>query len=226
VTAWAGGALFVAALASGVYFYLVVLAGSAEGSRNATANAVVNVALFSAFALHHSVLARTRVKRMIVAFLPPAAERTVYVWVASLLFLAVCTLWQPLPGIAYRVDGPVRWLLYGIQLLGVALTWRGAAVIDPLDLAGISQATGRAGGDRFRVVGPFRFVRHPIYLGWLLMVFGAPLMTMNRLLFAAVSSTYLLLAIPWEERSLVEAFGNQYREYQRRVRWRLVPGIW
>ena len=73
VTAWAGGALFVAALASGVYFYLVVLAGSAEGSRNATANAVVNVALFSAFALHHSVLARTRVKRMIVAFLPPAS---------------------------------------------------------------------------------------------------------------------------------------------------------
>ena len=78
----------------------------------------------------------------------------------------------------------------------------------------------------FKVAGPFGLVRHPIYLGWILIVFGAPLMTMSRLLFAVISSAYLVLAIPWEEASLVEAFGERYRAYQRQVRWRLVPGVW
>ena len=74
--------------------------------------------------------------------------------------------------------------------------------------------------------GPYVLVRHPIYLGWFLMVFGATPMTGSRLVFATVSSAYLLMAIPWEEASLVEAFGEGYRAYQRQVRWRLVPGLW
>jgi len=69
-------------------------------------------------------------------------------------------------------------------------------------------------------------VRHPIYLGWMLVVFGAPTMTTNRMLFAAVSSCYLLVAIPWEERSLVAEFGEAYRAYRRQVRWRILPGVW
>ena len=69
-------------------------------------------------------------------------------------------------------------------------------------------------------------VRHPIYLGWILIVFGSPLMTMSRLLFATISSAYLIVAIPWEERSLVEAFGDRYRTYQKQVRWRLLPWLW
>jgi protein-S-isoprenylcysteine O-methyltransferase Ste14 len=69
-------------------------------------------------------------------------------------------------------------------------------------------------------------VRHPIYLGWILLVFGAPLMTMSRLVMAVVSSAYLVMAIPWEERSLIESFGDRYREYQRRVTSRLIPYVW
>ena len=69
-------------------------------------------------------------------------------------------------------------------------------------------------------------VRHPLYLGWMLVVFGAPLMTANRLLFATISSGYLILAIPWEESSLVEGHGDRYRHYQRAVRWRVLPGVW
>jgi protein-S-isoprenylcysteine O-methyltransferase Ste14 len=74
--------------------------------------------------------------------------------------------------------------------------------------------------------GPYRWVRHPIYLGWVLVVFGAPAMTTGRLLFAAVSTIYLVVAIPLEERSLAVEFGTAYSAYQRQVRWRLIPGVW
>ena len=69
-------------------------------------------------------------------------------------------------------------------------------------------------------------MRHPIYFGWVLMVFGAPTMTASRLLFATISTLYLVIAIPFEERSLGEEFGTAYADYQERVRWRLVPGVW
>jgi protein-S-isoprenylcysteine O-methyltransferase Ste14 len=76
------------------------------------------------------------------------------------------------------------------------------------------------------VIGPYHLVRHPIYLGWALMTFGAPTMTGTRLAFAVISTAYLALAVPFEERSLVEAFGDEYLEYQRRVRWRMIPGLY
>jgi protein-S-isoprenylcysteine O-methyltransferase Ste14 len=69
-------------------------------------------------------------------------------------------------------------------------------------------------------------VRHPIYLGWVLMTFGAPEMTATRFSFAAISTAYLIVAVPFEERSLVRTFGDAYREYRARVRWRMVPGLY
>ena len=224
--AWLGGVLFVGSLGYFAYFYAVVLGRPAlDGAPSAQA-VFWNVSLFMVFALHHSAMARTGAKRWLSGHLPAGAERTTYVWIASLLWLAVCVFWQPLPGVVYTADGPLRWLLHGVQLAGVVLTWRGATVIDPLELAGIRQARGDRRTATFAVVGPFRLVRHPIYLGWILVVFGAPTMTTNRMVFAAVSSCYLLVAIPWEERSLVADFGEAYRAYRRQVRWRILPGVW
>ena len=74
--------------------------------------------------------------------------------------------------------------------------------------------------------GPYRWMRHPIYFGWVLMVFATPTMTASRLLFASISTLYLVLAIPFEERGLIAEFGAAYAEYQRKVRWRIVPGVW
>lgn len=224
--AWLGGVLFAGSQGYTVYFYLVVLAEPAPAGSSFLPAALVNLGLFSAFALHHSLLARAGAKRALTAALPARIERSLYVWIASLLWLSVCLWWRPVAGTVYAAEGLLRWALYGAQLVGVWLTIRGAGVIDSLELAGIRQASGEIVTTDFKVAGPFRFVRHPIYLGWLLMVFGAPLMTMNRLLFAVVSSTYLILAIPWEERSLVASFGDRYRSYQQQVRWRLLPGIW
>ena len=224
--AWLGGIAFVASLAYLVYFYAVVLAVPTGDTSRAVSHGLLDAVLFTGFALHHSLFARTGMKQRLARLLPAAVERTAYVWLASALLVAVCVLWQSVPGVVYRAEGVWRLLLYGVQVAGAFLTLRGAAVIDPLELAGIRQRSVTTSRDTLHVGGPFRVVRHPIYFGWILMVFGAPTMTVNRLIFGAISSAYLILAIPWEERSLVEAHGDQYRAYQRSVRWRVIPGLW
>ena len=223
---WLGGVAFVASLGYVVYFYAVILGSAAGTPDRLFLNTLVDTALFTGFALHHSLFARTGVKAIVSRWVSPANERSVYVWVSSVLLFAVCLFWQAVPGLIYRAEGIVRLALFGLQVVGLVLTVRGASVIDPLELAGIRQASTRASNDTLRVAGPFRVVRHPIYLGWMLMVFGAPTMTANRLLFAVLSSLYLILAIPWEEKSLVAVHGDRYRAYQHQVRWRVIPGIW
>jgi protein-S-isoprenylcysteine O-methyltransferase Ste14 len=135
-------------------------------------------------------------------------------------------MWKLVAGLVYEVEGVGRWPLYALQLAGVHLIVRAAGFLDSLELAGIRQLQDRPRDTVFRTNGPFGLVRHPIYLGWILMTFAAPTMTMNRLMFAVITSGYLILAIPWEEKSLVRAFGDRYRVYQSIVRWRLIPGVW
>ena len=106
------------------------------------------------------------------------------------------------------------------------LTLRSASVIDALELAGIRQVIGELRPPLFTMTGPYRLVRHPIYFGWVLITFCTPLMTGTRLSFAIISTAYLMVAVPFEERSLVDTLGDEYREYQRRVRWRMIPGVY
>ena len=226
VLAWLGGAFFVASLAYTFYFYVLVLGDSQPDHAVTLARAgALNTLLFGIFAAHHSVFARETVKQWLTRVIPPRLERSCYVWVASLLLILVCVLWQRVAGTVYVIEDGARWLFYALQFLGLFLIMRAASVIDPFELAGIRQAQ-RQDTFVFRTDGPFGLVRHPIYLGWLLMTFATPTMTINRLLFAAISSAYLVVAIPWEERSLAAAFGDRYRAYQARVRWRLIPGVW
>jgi protein-S-isoprenylcysteine O-methyltransferase Ste14 len=222
---WLGALLFAVSLASFAAVYGSIL-GVPAPPRSSPPGAIVlfDVGLFTLFALHHSVMARTGAKARIARLLPADLERSAYVWIASLLFLAVCWLWQPLPGVAWELHGPLRWVMFTVQLAGVALTARASRTIGVWELAGVRPA--QPGAVQFKVTGAFGLVRHPIYLGWVLIVFGAPDMTYSRLLFAGVSTAYLVAAIPWEESSLIEAFGERYRRYQRQVRWRLVPGVW
>jgi protein-S-isoprenylcysteine O-methyltransferase Ste14 len=224
---WLGGALFVASLASFVFVYGIVLGRPPEVNAVPTGVAItVDVAMFSVFALHHSAMARSGAKAWIADVIPPSLERSVYVWIASALFLGVTWMWVPVPGVAWQLTEPWQWAGRAAQLGGLWLTSRASGLLDPLELAGIRQLHGQLRPVEFKATGPFGLVRHPIYLGWILIVFGSPLMTMSRLVMAAVSSAYLVLAIPWEERSLIEAFGDRYREYQQRVPWRLVPRLW
>ncbi len=223
--AWIGALLFLLSLLSFGLVYGWRLRVPAPPSAAVWRHVLDNILLFTIFALHHSIMARTGAKAWISRVLPADLERSAYVWIASLLFLAVCLLWQPLPGTVWEAGGVLFWILLAIQLIGVALTLRAARIVGVWELAGVRQPD-HTKAIEFRASGPFAIVRHPIYLGWILIVFATPVMTTSRLLFAVVSTAYLIAAIPFEERSLVEAFGEKYRTYQREMRWRLVPGLW
>jgi methanethiol S-methyltransferase len=223
---WAGGVAFAVSL---LWCFLTILFGMNESNTTDASSltfAVINFALFTVFAAHHSVFARTGIKRRIASHVPAELERSTYVWISSVLLIVVCVAWQRLPGIAYAHYGVAAILHWLIVALGFWLTFRSASVLDPLVLAGIRQATRQEFTSEFKLFGPYHLVRHPIYLGWLLIVFGAPEMTWTRLEFAAVSSAYLVFAIPFEERSLVDAFGQTYRDYQNQVKWKLIPYVW
>jgi protein-S-isoprenylcysteine O-methyltransferase Ste14 len=190
----------------------------------------VDLMLFTVFAMHHSLFARTPIKAWMRRVAPPALERSIYTWVASVLFVAVCAAWQPVPGDLYHLNGVWRWAACAVQFTGVVMTVLGARALDVLDLAGVrSVLVANGGAERpggLVTSGVFGVVRHPLYLGWALLVFGTPDMTATRAVFAVISTLYLALAIPWEERGLVETFGPGYGDYRRHVRWRMVPGIY
>ena len=222
--AWTGALLF--ALSLGYFIYAYAVTFGRPVTSGATARAVTwNVALFTLFAIHHSVFARLTVRQWVVRNLPAGLERSLYVWIASLLFLGVVALWQPVPGIAWRAEGAAVWGLRVLQGFGLWLTLRGAAVLDVFELAGVRGAS-EAGGDEFRTSGPYGWVRHPIYAGWFLLVFAASPMTMTRLVFAVVSGLYLILAIPLEERSMRATAPGAYERYISQVKWRIVPGLY
>lgn len=223
--AWLGGALFVSALARYGWFFHTLGTPGPEGVSVGGAM-LWNIALFTLFAAHHSLMARSGAKAWIMRTVPPALERSAYVWVASALLIAVCALWQRVPGQVYVLTPPAAWLGAAVQGLGVVFTVAGGRVLDALDLAGIRQTLTPRAPAPIRVVWPFTLVRHPIYLGWALIVFGTPTMTLDRLVWAVVSTCYLVIAIPWEERSLSAAAGPAYLAYQKQVRWRLVPGVY
>jgi len=233
-----GAGLFVLSLSYFIYRYWLVFGTPAEGPPRAVL-VVWNVALFSVFALHHSVFARERIRRTITRLLGPL-ERSFYVWLASLLFIAVCKLWLPLPGTIWEVSGVAGIALLLLQIGGITFSVYSAAAIDVWDLAGVRQLNAQRPTSnsqplptpnsqkefQFKTTGPYGLVRHPIYLGWIVIVFAVGTMTMTRFLFATVSCVYLLVAIPFEERSLLRSSNGAYDRYMQQVRRKLIPGVY
>ena len=232
----AGGLLFVGSLLYFAVSYGWRFTGGGEWSwREGLPPALVDLALFSVFALHHSIFARTRLKETVQRLATPELERPVYIWLASLLFVLVCVAWQPVPGVLWHITGPARWILQAIQLVAAVLAVVSAHRLDMLALAGVRQfipagaergAGAKPPGSKLDDRGPYGWVRHPVYLGWFVLVWCTPLMNGTRALFAAVSCFYLMLAIPFEERDLRRTFGDAYRQYAARVRWKVIPWVY
>ena len=217
---WAGGAVFVAALGFCAYTFAVTWARTAPGDPPAIA---VDLLLFALFATHHSVFAREPVKRGVARLVPNRLLRSSYVWIASLLLMSVCGLWQVIGGEVYNVGGWRAAAHATVQVAGLLLIAGAVRKIDALELAGIREHTR---DEPLQISGPYRWVRHPLYLGWLLATFGAAHMTGDRLVFAGISALYLVIAMPIEERALRRSFGETYASYEQRVRWRILPYLY
>lgn len=220
VFVWMGGAIFAGSLGLAAWWHLSRLARPSAFA--GWPPIAFDAALFLLFALHHSALARPAMKTLVLRVCPVRLLRSVFVWTASLLLTLMCLLWRPIGGEVFHNTGPLAVAHLTIQLAGLGLIVLAVRAIDSLELAGIRPSDVGS----LRVSGPFRVVRHPLYLGWMLMVFGPAFMTGDRLVFAAISSLYLIVAMPWEERSLELAFGDAYRRYKQTVRWRIVPYLY
>ena len=183
---------------------------------------LVDLGLLALFALQHSVMARPAFKRVLMSVVSPAAERSTYVLASSLALILLFWQWRPLGGMVWEVEHPVgRALLYGGFGVGWALVLAATFVINHFDLFGLRQTWRHFRGlpqEPLQFVTPilYRIVRHPLYVGWLLAFWSTPTMTFTHLLFAAVTTAYILLAIQLEERDLMDAH-LEYTVYRRRV---------
>ncbi len=225
--AWTGAALFAGSLLHFAWRFFGPFGTPAPDGTSMASAIAIDFALFTVFALHHSVLARSGVKAALIRHIPPAIERATYVWVASLLFIGVCAAWQPVPGLLWHITGPAAWGLGALSLVGAWLTLHSAVILDVFELAGTRPfMRPRPGAAEFTAQGPYGLVRHPIYLAWLFLVWTPTSMTGTRLVFAAISTCYLIVAIPFEERTLRASAGPSYATYAARVRWRMVPFLY
>ena len=185
---------------------------------------VIDLVLLSLFAVQHSGMARPAFKRWWTKFVPQPIERSTYVLVSSLALALLFWQWRPLSPLIWNVENEtVRAALYGVSALGWLMVLSGTFLINHFDLFGLRQvwfhARGRQAMDEPFVTRAFyRIVRHPLMLGFLIAFWATPTMSVGHLLFALVTTGYIVIAVKFlEERDLVALYGDTYRDYQRRV---------
>jgi protein-S-isoprenylcysteine O-methyltransferase Ste14 len=189
---------------------------------------LVDLALIAIFGLQHSVMARPAFKRWWTRFVPAAVERSTYVVLASLALVLLFWLWRPLPTPVWQVaDQPFALAITGLSFLGWLIVLTSTFLINHFELFGLHQVANHLAArpmpkPRFRTPLYYRFVRHPIYLGFIIAFWATPNMTVGHLLFAAVTTAHIVIGTLLEERDLVAVFGEEYRRYQNRVSM-LVP---
>lgn len=197
-------------------------------STSVGAAVLIDLGLLALFALQHSVMARPAFKRVWTKVIPESAERSTYTLLSSLALILLFWLWRPVGGVVWNVENETaRIILYAAYAFGWALLLYVTFLLDHFDLFGLRQVwlqfRGRAYTHvPFKTPTLYRWVRHPLYVGWLIIFWATPTMTVTHLLFAVMTTAYILIAIQLEERDLVAAL-PEYGEYRKRVPM-LVPG--
>lgn len=193
----------------------------------------VNLLALGVFAIQHSVMARPVFKRWWTRYVPPPIERSTYVLLASLALVLVYVAWRPLPAVVWQIEAPAsRGLIWGLFALGWLIVLLSTFMISHFELFGLKQAMVR----RFDPQAPavlttrylYRYVRHPIMLGFLIAFWATPSMTQGHLLFAVMTTAYIFIGIALEEHDMIGQFGDRYRSYRARVPallpWRRASG--
>jgi protein-S-isoprenylcysteine O-methyltransferase Ste14 len=184
---------------------------------------IIDVLLMGLFAVQHSVMARKGFKRWWTQFVSPAVERATYVLAATLALMLLLWQWRPIPTIVWETTDPLATVvLTGLSLFGWIFALASTFMINHFELFGLHQVAnnflGRQTGTvRFKTPMLYKLVRHPIYLGFMIAFWAAPVMTAGHFLFAAVTTAYIFIGIMLEERDLVDQFGDEYRSYRERV---------
>jgi len=184
---------------------------------------VVDLLLMSLFAIQHSVMARRQFKNWWTQYVPKSVERSTYVLLASLALVLLFWQWRPMTSVVWEVTDPLaRTAILGFSMVGWLIVLTSTFLINHFELFGLHQVANNLTGHpmpapRFRTPLYYKFVRHPIYLGFIIAFWSAATMSLGHLLFAAVTTAYIFVGILLEERDLVEMFGDDYLRYKQRV---------
>jgi len=202
--------------------YLVPKSIDIGGSPNVSEAITVDLLLLGLFAIQHSVMARLAFKQWSAKILPAACQRSTYVLLSSLILLLLFWQWRPIPTPVWQVGGIAAWLLTGVYWLGWLIVLASTFMIDHFDLSGLRQAFFALRGAQlpaqsFKTPLLYKIVRHPLMLGFLLAFWTTPEMTAGHLLFAVMTTVYILVGLQFEERDLIAQFGTTYQQYRRRV---------
>jgi len=202
-----------------------------SGPEGSIANAlVIDGALLALFALQHSIMARPWFKRTWTLIVPEPVERSTYVLFSSLALLLLFGEWRPIGGIIWKIDGgPAETVILGLYVTGFLVVLLSTFLINHFDLFGLRQVylyllRRKYTHLEFRTPFFYRYVRHPLYVGWLLTFWSAPVMTVAHLFFALMTTAYILVAIRFEEADLIAVHGEKYRRYCDRVPM-IVPAL-
>ena len=183
----------------------------------------INLLLMSLFAIQHSVMARKPFKQWWTRFIPKSVERSTYVLFSSLALLLLFWQWRPMPAVVWHIEEPeMAAVVMGLSFVGWVIVFTSTFLINHFELFGLHQVANNLVGREmspptFRTPLLYKFVRHPIYLGFIIAFWAAPTMSAGHLLFAALTTAYIFVGILLEERDLIDMFGDEYRRYREQV---------